>query len=78
VDALASASTAWRSSALRSAGTATSTVTSRSPRPLPDGTPLPRTLNVRPDLVAAGTRRVTGGPSSVGTVIWAPSTPRGT
>src|SRR5919107_1626370 len=52
-------------------GTATSTVTSRSPdRPLP-GTPRPRTRSVWPLAVPAGTLSVTL-PSSVGTVSVAP------
>ena len=55
----ASSSTAARCSSVSSAGTATSTVTSRSPVGLPaPGTPRPLTRKVRPDGVPAGTRRV--------------------
>ena len=53
-------------------GTSTSTVTSRSPWPPFVGAPLPRSRNVLPDGVPAGTFSVTG-PFSVGTFTFAPS-----
>ncbi len=46
-------------------------VASRSPTPDDAGTPRPRTRNVRPDLLPAGTLTVTG-PSRVGTLTCAP------
>src|SRR3954470_17175119 len=73
VDAAARASTALRSSDVSFAGTATSTVTRRSPARLLDGTPRPLTRNVRPERVPAGTLMVTGEPSTVGTLTSAPS-----
>src|SRR5580658_1165790 len=64
-----SRSMAARCSFANLAGTATSTVTSRSPWLcfLSPGTPRPFTRKVRPDGVPAGTLRVTGSPK-VGTV----------
>ena len=53
-------------------GTATSTVTSRSPVPLSVTAPLPFTLKVRPLRVPAGMRIVTGSPDRVGTLTSAP------
>ena len=63
-----SASTALRSSADRFWGTATSTVTRRSPVPWSVAAPLPLTLKVRPLRVPAGMRMVTGSPDRVGTL----------
>src|SRR4029077_13508844 len=57
-------------------GTSTLTVTNRSPVPLRFGAPLPRTRNVLPVGVPAGTFRVTG-PFSVGTWTLAPSAASG-
>src|SRR5579872_343516 len=69
--ARASASTAFRCSSLSVSGTATSTVTRRSPALVPDFTPRPFTRNVLPFGVPGGTRRVTA-PSSEGTLMSAP------
>src|SRR3954447_5600424 len=72
------ASTAARAFSSSAAGTCTSTVTIRSPAeplagPLVCVTPRPRTRKLRPFGVPAGIFRVTGAPSSVGTLISAPS-----
>src|SRR5918999_2305569 len=61
----------------RREGTSTWTVTMRSPLPPRRlGTPLPRIRNVRPEVVPAGTLRVTV-PFIVGTWTWAPSAASG-
>src|SRR5262245_36974197 len=75
--AAASASTALRSSSVSFWGTATSTVTSRSPVLRDLGTPLPLTRSVRPERVPAGMRTLTEPPSRVGTRTSAPSTASG-
>ena len=72
------ACTASRAFSSSTAGTCTSTVTSRSPvepldGPLVRGTPRPRTRNARPLGVPAGIFSVTGAPPSVGTLISEPS-----
>src|SRR5690606_21376127 len=71
-------SSAFRASLLRFCGTATSTVTSRSPRvPSLRAAPLPRTRNVRPLGVPGGSRSVTGAPVNVGTLISPPNAASG-
>src|SRR5690606_24757948 len=69
---------ASRASLLRFCGTATSTVTSKSPVvPSRRVAPLPRTRNTRPLRVPGGIRTVTGGPLRVGTRTSAPNTASG-
>ena len=67
------ASTASRAAAVSFAGTATSTVTSRSPGCRPcAATPLPLTRKVRPLEVPGGILSVTGAPVRVGTLTSPP------
>src|ERR1700712_2631146 len=67
------ASRASLASGLRCAGTATTTVASRSPPPLAVVTPRPLTRSTRPDGVPGATLSFTGSPPRVGTSMVAPS-----
>src|SRR3954467_15154604 len=72
------ASRALLAAPLSLSGTATSTVTSKSPvRPLFGWMPLPLTRKVRPEVVPGGIRTVTDSPDIVGTETVAPSAASG-